>query len=103
MDFKELMNAVYPKKRKVVVSALVNADTYGRQFDDINVGKVELMDIPETKENVIVFSELSDDKKTAFLINACIIIRETEVQSINEYDGKIIVLLHNGAYSISLN
>lgn len=29
MDFKGLMNAVYPKKSKVVVSALVNADTYG--------------------------------------------------------------------------
>ena len=103
MDFKELMNVVYPQKHKVVVSALVNADTYGRQFENIIVGRVELMDIPATKENVIVFSKLSDDKKTAFLINACIIIREAEVQSINEHDGKIIVLLHNGAYSISLN
>lgn len=103
MDFKGLMNAVYPQKHKVVVSALVNADTYGKQFDSISVGKVELMDIPASKENVIVFSKLSDEKKTPFLINTCIIIRETEVQSINEHDGKIVVLLHNGAYSISLN
>ena len=103
MNFKEFTNTVYPQKNKIVVSALVKADTYGRQFENISVGKVELMDIPESKENLIIFSKLSDDKKTPFLMNACIIIRETEVQSINEHDGKIIVLLHNGAYSISLN
>lgn len=103
MEFKELKNALYPKMRKIIVSTIINTDTCGIKFENISVGKVEIITLPGNEGDVIFFSELRDEKDTVLGAGVCILIRETEVVSIDEHIGKIIVLIRNGAYSISLN
>ncbi len=103
MEFEELKNAVSPQIRKITVSAIVNTDTCGIKFENIRVGKVEIITLPENEGDVIVFSELHDEKNAVLGAGVCILIRETEVVSIDKHNGEIFVSIHNGAYRISLN
>lgn len=98
MNFKELANKVSQCGRKIIVSAIVNVGESGVQIESIRVGKVELISVP-AKGDVLVFSNLEIN---GCPINACITIMESDVQSIGEIGGKMVVLVETGAYYISL-
>lgn len=102
MNFNELCKKVRQGSKKITVSCIVNADTYGRRFDSIKVGKSEVWEHPLTKEQIIIFSKLEDLTHTYNLSSFAIFILESEVESVNELNNAIHVLVKTGVYSISI-
>lgn len=99
MNFKEPTSKVTTWGRKINVSAIVNANESGIKIENIHIGKVETQNVPNIG-NLLIFY---DWKINGHPINtACIVIKECDVQSISEIDGKIVVLVKTGAYYISL-
>lgn len=102
MTFNELCNKVQQGAGKITVGCVVNADTYGRRFDSIKVGKTEVWEHPLTKEQIIIFSGLEDLTHTHNLSSFAIFILESEVESVDELNNVIHVLAKTGVYSISI-
>ena len=102
MNFHELCNKIKLTSSNLVVGAIVNADVKGQEFGPIQVGKAEVWTLPGDREQAIIFSSLKDLTGKMSLTHVCIIIRESEVDSVNEYEGKTIVLTKTSAYSIMI-
>ncbi len=101
MNFNELVTTVSSLRNKKTITAVVNADRTGSLIENLEIGKVEVVEVSRDEGKILILSELKDAAGSSYLRHTGILIREKEVESINQVDDKIIVLLPKDVYSIT--